>query len=75
VRDKAKALIDEVLRPLIEADGGQIELVRVEGSSIHIRLSGTCLGCPGRPYTLARVVEPLLKRRFGNDIVVVTEGN
>lgn len=74
MREKAKALIEDVLRPLIKADGGDIELIKVEGLQIWVRLSGTCLGCPGRPYTLSRVVEPLLKQRLGNEVVVIAEG-
>lgn len=69
--ERAKTLIEEVLRPLIKADGGDIELLRVEGDKLFVRLSGTCLGCPGQPYTLTRVVEPLLKKHLGPGVVVI----
>jgi NifU-like protein len=73
VQERAYSLIQEVLRPLIQADGGDIALLRTEGDKIWIRLSGMCLGCPGQPYTLARVVEPLLKRHLGEHIVVIAD--
>jgi Fe-S cluster biogenesis protein NfuA len=72
VHDSAKKLIDEVLGPLIAADGGQIELVGVGEHKIIIRLTGTCAGCPGRPYTLSRIVEPAARHWLGDDIVVET---
>lgn len=70
VRERAEALIAEYIRPLVEADGGRVELVEVSNKRVVLRLSGTCAGCPGQPYTLSRVIEPLLKRMLGADTVV-----
>ena len=65
MQDKAKAVIDEVIRPLIEADGGRLDLVEVTGNRVVIQLSGTCKGCPGQPYTVARIIEPALRKALG----------
>ncbi len=62
--------MDEVLGPLIAADGGQIELVGFAENRLRVRLRGTCAGCPGRPYTLARIVEPVAKKWLGEDVRV-----
>jgi Fe-S cluster biogenesis protein NfuA len=70
VQDKAEAVIAEVIRPLVEADGGKVELVEVTGNRVVIQLSGTCKGCPGQPYTLARVIEPALRRALGAPVEV-----
>lgn len=70
VHERAKKLIDEVLAPLIAADGGQIELVGVSDRRLIVRLTGTCSGCPGRPYTLSRIVEPAAKQWLGDDVQV-----
>ena len=73
--DTAAKLVDEVLRPLIAADGGTIELVGLVDRKLVVRLTGTCAGCPGRPYTLGRIIEPVAKKWLGDDIRVeaVTE--
>ena len=70
--ERARALIDEYIRPLVEADGGHVELLEVNGCRVVIRLSGTCCGCPGQPYTIAGVIQPALKRALGADIEVET---
>lgn len=68
MREKVEAVISEVIRPLIEADGGRLELIEVTGNRVVIQLSGTCKGCPGQPYTLARIIEPALKRALGANV-------
>jgi Fe-S cluster biogenesis protein NfuA len=73
VKDEVEGLIAEVLRPLIEADGGGIELVRVEESTVVVRLLAACGGCPGAPYTKASVIEPVLSRGLGRTIRVKLE--
>jgi Fe-S cluster biogenesis protein NfuA len=73
LEQRARKLIDEVVRPLVAADGGEIELVRVIDQRIIVRLSGMCAGCPGRPYTLSGVIEPVARRWLGDGIAVEAE--
>lgn len=68
--DRAKKLIDEVLAPLMKADGGEIELVGIVDKRVLVRLAGTYSGCPSRSFTLTRIVEPLLKKWLGDEIRV-----
>ena len=70
MQEKVEAVIAEYIRPLIEADGGQVELVEVTDDRVVIRLSGTCNGCPGQPYTLQRIIEPVIKRAVGSAVTV-----
>jgi len=72
VREQAEKLIAEYLRPLVEADGGTIELVTVEERRVVLRLGGACGGCPGKPYTMGRVIEPALRQELGADIAIET---
>jgi Fe-S cluster biogenesis protein NfuA len=72
VREKAEAVIAEVLKPLIEADGGHVTLIEVSDQRVVIELSGMCRGCPGQPYTVARVIEPALQRALGAEIEIET---
>ena len=70
---QAKRLIDEVLRPLLAADGGEIQLVSVTEARLIVKLTGTCAGCPGRPYTLSGVVERAARKYLSPTIQVDTE--
>lgn len=52
----------ERVRPFIQADGGDIQLVRVDGNSAEVRLLGRCAGCPSAHMTLYLGVEAALRR-------------
>jgi len=60
MREKVEAVINEI-RPMLQADGGDIELVDVEGGVVKVRLRGACAGCPGAQMTLKMAVERRLK--------------
>jgi len=49
-RQVAAAL--EKIRPALQADGGDIELLEVIGRNARVRLVGACLGCPSAQVTL-----------------------
>jgi Fe-S cluster biogenesis protein NfuA len=55
----------ETLRRYVQADGGDIELVKVdEGTGVvSIRLQGACRGCPGAAMTLKMGIERALRER------------
>ncbi|OHB55726.1 MAG: hypothetical protein A2Y07_11355 [Planctomycetes bacterium GWF2_50_10] len=54
----------ESIRPMLQNDGGDIELVGVdEDKTVRVRLQGACRGCPGAQMTLKMGVERLLKER------------
>jgi Fe-S cluster biogenesis protein NfuA/nitrite reductase/ring-hydroxylating ferredoxin subunit len=55
--------LDEV-RPYIESHGGGLELLDVEGGTVHVRLSGSCHGCAASAMTLRRGVEQKLRERI-----------
>lgn len=65
--DLMREEVEEVLnlvRPQLQADGGDIELVDVqEDGTVQVRLMGTCQGCPMSQMTLAWGVERVLKER------------
>jgi len=64
MKDDVAAII-ETLRPLLQADGGDIELVSVDESigRVSVRLQGACKGCPSAGMTLKMGVERHLKER------------
>lgn len=57
-----RVVVENVLAPVIERDGGSIEFVRVDGNGAVIRLGGACNGCPGRSMTIEHVILPALRR-------------
>lgn len=61
---KVKEVLDEV-RPQLQADGGDAELVEVTDEGIvKVRLVGACAGCPMSTMTLAIGIEKTLKDRI-----------
>ncbi len=65
VKNMLKDKIEEVLnriRPYLQADGGNVELVDVEDSGVvKVRLTGACGGCPMSQMTLKMGIERILK--------------
>jgi Fe-S cluster biogenesis protein NfuA len=58
--ERVQAVLDRV-RPLLEADGGDIVLMNVCGNKARVRLTGTCAGCPSAHLTLHVGVEMAIK--------------
>ena len=54
----------ESIRPYLQADGGDVELVDVEGGVVKVRLTGACGGCPMATMTLKGGIEATLKERI-----------
>ncbi len=62
VEEVAKVL-DEI-RPSLQADGGDVELVGIEDDIVKLRLTGHCAGCAYSTMTLKMGIERLLKQRL-----------
>ena len=62
-RERIEAVLDRI-RPFLQADGGDIELVDVEGHSVSVRLVGMCAGCPSAHMTLHVGVEAALREEI-----------
>jgi len=61
MKDKVKEALNKV-RPALQADGGDVELVEVEGEVVKVRLTGACGGCPMSQMTLKMGIERHLKK-------------
>jgi Fe-S cluster biogenesis protein NfuA len=59
-RERVETVLDRI-RPLMQADGGDIELVDIDGNSARVRLTGMCAGCPTAHLTLHMGVEMALR--------------
>ncbi len=64
VTERVQGVIDQI-RPLLQADGGDIELVGVDEETqvVSVRLQGACKGCPGAAMTLKMGVERHLREK------------
>ncbi len=58
--EDVKRAIDQV-RPGIQLDGGDVELVAVKDGEVFIRLTGACVGCPVSTLTLKAGIEAAVK--------------
>ncbi len=64
MKEKVQKIIDEI-RPALQADGGNIELIEVgEDGVVKVRLMGACGSCPMSQLTLKRGVEARLKAKI-----------
>jgi Fe-S cluster biogenesis protein NfuA len=60
IEKRVQQALDEI-RPQIQMDGGDVELVAVEGKTVKVRLVGHCAGCPMSQMTLKNGIEAHLK--------------
>jgi Fe-S cluster biogenesis protein NfuA len=61
-------IIDLSIRPAIQMDGGDIELISYEHGVLKVFLKGACSGCPSSQMTLKDGIEKLLQEKFPNKI-------
>lgn len=60
---KVEEIIAEV-RPYIQSDGGDIELLKVEDAIVYVALTGACVGCPSSMVTLKHGVEARIREEL-----------
>jgi len=60
----------EELRGMLQADGGDLELVSIEGKTVNLRLRGACGSCPHATITLKQGIERILRESVDPEIVV-----
>ena len=54
----------EKIKPSLQADGGDVELVEVKDGVVRVRLKGACAGCPMSQMTLKMGIEKILKEQI-----------
>ncbi len=63
MREKVEYVLDQI-RPSLQADGGDVELVDVTDGIVKVKLKGTCSGCPFSTLTVKQVIEHALKEKL-----------
>jgi NifU-like protein len=65
--------IDSDIRPKLQADGGDVELVDIDGARVIVQLQGACSSCIVAQSTLRDVVEATLRQAVSSEIIVVEQ--
>lgn len=63
IQEKVELALSEI-RPFLISDGGNIQLVAVEGKTVKVRLEGSCIGCSVNQMTLKNGVEATIKKHL-----------
>lgn len=66
---KIRTVLEE-LRGMLQADGGDLEVVSVQGTNVQLKLQGACGCCPHATMTLKNGIERILREKVSKDIVV-----
>ncbi len=61
MKEKVEKVIEKI-RPTLQVDGGDIQLVDVKNGIVKVKLTGACCGCPMSQLTLKNYVETTLKK-------------
>lgn len=63
MREKVEKVLD-LVRPILERDGGNVELVNVNDGTVEVKLTGACGSCPMATMTLKMAIERILKQEI-----------
>jgi len=63
MREKVETALAKI-RPALQADGGDVELVDVNEGVVKLKLTGACIGCPMATITLKQGIERILKEQI-----------
>ncbi len=63
MKDKVGEVLNKI-RPSLQRDGGDVELVSVNNGTVKVRLTGACGGCPMATMTLKMGIEQMLKKEI-----------
>jgi Fe-S cluster biogenesis protein NfuA len=66
---KIRAKLEE-LRGMLQADGGDLEIVAIDGMIVKLRLKGACGCCPHAAITLKQGIERILRKEVDSSLTV-----
>lgn len=69
MEEKIRTKLEE-LRGFLQADGGDLEIVSIEGKNVTLALKGACGGCPHATMTIKDGIERILRDEINPGIVV-----
>lgn len=68
---QAEEILDRAIRPYLQADGGDIEVISFEGNKVEISYQGACGGCPSAFMGTLNAIENILRQEMENEEIEV----
>jgi len=62
MREAIEQALDEYARPILREHCGEVEVTRIQGDTVYVRLLGQCAGCAAVYYTVDEVLERVLRQ-------------
>ena len=69
MEEKIRAKLED-LRAYLQADGGDLEIVNIEGKTVQLKLRGACGGCPHATMTIKNGLERVLREEIDPEITI-----
>ncbi|MPM82688.1 hypothetical protein SDC9_129750 [bioreactor metagenome] len=69
LKDKITDRLNE-LRTFLQSDGGDLEIIAIEGKVVRLKLRGACGGCPHAAMTIKNGLERVLREEIDPEIVI-----
>lgn len=68
--NKINAILDQTIRPALQMDGGDLNVVEFDGSVLKVAYQGACGSCPSSTMGTLKAIENILRDEYKPDIVV-----
>lgn len=72
--EKINAILDQTIRPALQMDGGDLDIVEFTNNVLKVNYQGACGSCPSSAAGTLKAIENILKDEFNPDIVVELAG-
>jgi len=72
---KINAILDSTIRPGLQMDGGDLQIVNFDGMNLTVSYQGACGSCPSSTMGTLKAIENILRDQYNPEITVQTEGN
>ena len=72
-KEKVEEVLDKTIRPYLAEHKGNIEIVKIQGGIIEVRLLGTCANCPSAKDTIEDVIDSSLKKIHDVKEVIIAD--
>ena len=67
---KIEEILDRTIRPGLQGDGGDLDVISLEGKNLKIRYQGACGSCPSSTQGTLMAIEEILRREFDPDLTL-----